>query len=149
MSLGFFGGGGAFPLSVANADGEAMPATDVVPGIGEPARHEGVADPASVNEPVLLRAGLRSCLLVAVLTGGVGNDSCDSSCWFSRSGDSHRSCDCCVSKKGGTENGCSRSARSSKESWSLLRGRGDWECCVTDILTRWTGEDLEAEVIYF
>jgi hypothetical protein len=44
--------------------------------VGEFPGRDGVVDLASVSEPVLLRAGLASRLLVPMLVGGVGMD-----CW--------------------------------------------------------------------
>lgn len=62
--------------------------------------------PMSVNEPVVLRAGLGS-LFVPMETGGVGSDP--------GAGSSFSRCDSTILRKfAGTEHGSSRSARSSK-----------------------------------
>ena len=94
--------------------------------------------PADVNEPVLLRAGLGS-RFVPMETGGVGrDDAADSS--ISLDTDTDTGTDFAgwesisiISKSEGTEHGSSRSASSSKESWSLLRERGE---ASTSIMTR-------------
>ena len=116
MSFAFFGGGGAEPFIAANA--EAGGASDVVgrwSKLGDGSL-EGVAEPASVKEPVVLRVGLVS-RLVPTLTGGVGNDSValsSTAASFSR-------------KSAGTVKGALSScvSGSSKLVWSLLRERGE------------------------
>jgi hypothetical protein len=94
-----------------------------------------VTSPADVKEPVLLRAGLGS-RFVRMETGGVGRDDAADS---SFSTDTGTGTDFVgwesISKSEGMEHGVSRSARSSssKESWSLLRERGE---ASTSIMTR-------------